>query len=144
MLWVLFASLTVIGSLMYNVSIKLASSHMNAFIFTSVFTIFALIAHLLCLLAYKYIFKFDVALSIDSKGLWFSLVAGVGVALIDIAYFFALRHGTMIASQCVWTIGGLIGLTVIAVLFFNEALTFIKAAGIVLGIVSLYLVTRPS
>lgn len=142
LIWIFFASLTVVGSLMYNISIKLATSHMNAFIFTSVFTVFALLAHLVCLVVYKYVFKFDVALTIDNKGLWYSVIAGLGVALIDIAYFFALRYGSMIASQTVWTIGGLIGLTIVAVLFFQETLTLQKACGITLGIISLYLVTR--
>jgi uncharacterized membrane protein len=140
--WFIFASLTVVGSLTYNVCMKLGIGSINAFSYVLLMNLFTCFAQALFFITARYGFKVDTVTGLTPYGRMLCAVAGVAVAMIDICYFFALRYGSIIASQMFWTIGGTIALVIFAVLFFKEPVTLTKAAGIVMGLASLYLMTR--
>jgi uncharacterized membrane protein len=140
--WLLFASLSVLGSLIYNVSMKIGSSSMNPFLFAFILTLTALIIQTVACGVSRYGFKIDITQQITTQNILCAMVAGFAAALVDISYFFALRHGSTISCQTFWTIGGILALTIFSILYFHEALTISKAAGIALGIVSLFLIVR--
>ena len=140
--WLLFVSLTVVGGLMYNVSAKLATANMSPFVFTLALGLTVFVAQSVSFLVAKYAFKVDVLSGLTANGIVFAVVAGLGAALVDICYFLALRYGTPTASLAFWSIGSLIALTIFSILVFKEVMTLSKACGILLGIVSLYLISR--
>lgn len=141
-LWFLFASLTVLGSLMYNVGVKIGGNHINPFIFTIVLTAVAFVGHVVCTLVYKHLISPDEVLAYDAKGIWMGVLAGLAVVVIDLAYFYSVKTGGAIASQAFWTVGGMIALTVFAVVVFKEDFTLMKALGVTFGIAGLYLTMR--
>ncbi len=143
-LWLLFASLTVAGSLAYNMGMKLGTESMNAFTFTLILTLSILAIQVPLLLAAKYVFHQDIAQGFETRNIMLAVMAGLGAALIDIACFFALRYGTVTATQIFWAVGSTIAVALFSALFFKEQITAARLAGIVLGVISLYLITRES
>jgi uncharacterized membrane protein len=141
--WLLFASLTVVGALTYNLSVKFGTASMPVFIFVLIAAATNLSIQAVVTLTAKYGFKYDLQ-GVNSQNIRYALMAGAATALIDIAYFFALRYGSMVASQIFWTVGGSIAVTAVAVLFLHETLTFTKAMGIALGMVAVVLLTKQS
>lgn len=141
--WLFFASLAVVGSIAYNLSVKVAGEHINPFVFTVFLTLFGLVGHLVCLGVYKWHMGESAVLHLDKTGLWMALIAGLGIVIIDLGFFFAVKEGGMVASTGFWVIGSL-ALTALAGIFvFHEALSVAKVAGVALGVASLYLLTRP-
>lgn len=140
--WLLFASLTVVGSVGYNVGMKLGSPGTNPFVFTFVMTAVILLILGVCCLAAKYGFKVDMEQGMNVRALKYAALCGGSAALIDIGYFLALRYGSLIPTQMFWTVGGTVALAVFASLFLNETMTLTKALGIAFGIVSVVLITK--
>ncbi len=141
--WLIFASLSVVGSVAYNLSMKVAGDHVNPFVFTVGITMVALIGHLICLAFYKLYMGETVALQADKSGLLLALVAGLGIVIIDLGFFFAVREGGLTSSMGFWVIGSLTITTLIGYFVFHETFSMTKFAGIILGAVSLFLLTRP-
>jgi len=139
--WLIFAVLTVLGSLTYNVCSKLATTNSNIFIFAFLITLSSFILTSIYVLVAHYGFKINVTEGLNAKGVAIGVAAGIGVTLIDIAFFFALRYGSAISSQLFWSVGGTAAFTLAMFLFFHESLTLTKAFGILFGIASLILVT---
>jgi drug/metabolite transporter (DMT)-like permease len=142
--WFIFASLAVLGSLIYNLSVKVAGHHINPFIFTVALTLVGLIGHLACLAFYKFYLGEGVSLQMDKTGLWLAVAAGLGIVIIDLGYFFAVREGGLMASTGFWVVGSLVITTVASYFLFKEGITATKLMGIVLGAISLFLLTRPA
>lgn len=138
--WILFAGLTVVGSLAYNVCMRLATDRINGFLFVFLCTLTTTLGQFVVFSLAKGIGKVNVfeGASLQTCGL--AVGAGLGVVLIDVAYFFALRTGSLLASQAVWTIGGMLSITAVALFAFHEPMTLQKALGIALGIVALALI----
>lgn len=140
-LWILFASLTVLGALGYNIAVKVASDSTNVFIFTVIITTVALLGHLAAFFIYKFWFMDENKIEISHMGIWMAVLAGLSIVMIDLAFFMAVKSGGIIMTQTFWTIGGLI-LTALAGFFiFKEYLDLYKLIGIVLGITSLLFLT---
>jgi uncharacterized membrane protein len=140
-LWLLFATLTVIGGTTYTVATKLGAPGTNPFGFTFIMTLVILLILGVCCLAAQYGFKVDVTKGMSPHALKYAVLCGGAAALIDIGYFLALRYGNVIPTQLFWVIGDMVLVAVFAVLFLNEAMTWTKALGIVLGIASVLLIT---
>jgi len=141
--WLIFASLTVIGSLVYNLAMKSAGDHINPFIFTVGLTFVGLVGHLICLGFYKFYLNEGVAIQADKVGLCLAVAAGIGIIIIDLGFFFAVKSGGLMVSTAFWMIGAIITTTVASYFLFHEEITATKLAGIVLGAASLFLLTRP-
>lgn len=140
--WLLFASLSVVGSLAYTVGMKLGSPSMNAFGFAFLMNIVVLSSQTVFCLTAKYVFKADVMQGVNVNTLKFALLTGLGAALVDVSYFSALRYGSVISSQIFWTVGGIVAVTAFAALFLGETLSATKALGIALGVVAVFLITK--
>lgn len=141
-LWLTFASLTVIGSLGYNVSTKLASDGMSAFVFSWLLTATSFVILSVVMVFQHHHEAAKIISSFDSKTLALPMIAGLSVAIIDVAYFLTLKHGSAISSQMFWTVGSTILLVVFSVLFLKEILTPSKIAGLALGLLSVYLMVK--
>lgn len=140
--WLFFASLSVIGSLGYNVGMKLAGPNTNPFGFVFVMTSVILFSQAICCVIAKYFFHANVTQGIDAHAMKFAAVSGLSAALIDVSYTLALRHGSVISSQVFWTIGGMIAVAVFAAFFVGETITVTKAVGILMGIAAVVLITK--
>lgn len=141
--WVFLASLSVLGTVMYNVAVKLAGDIINPFVFTVLLTAVALAGHLVAFGINKLFFNTDLRFSFDNSGLFYAAMAGLGVVIIDLAYFYAVRGGGLAITNAFWVVGGLVATAAISLALFNEGLSGMKAAGIALGLLSLFLLTRP-
>jgi len=142
--WTFFASLTVVGSVAYNVGMKLGSPGTNPFGFVFVMTAVILAVLGVCCLVTHFGFKADVTQGMTPHALKYACLCGGAAALIDIGYLLALRYGSMISSQVFWTVGGMVALAVFASLFMKEAITLTTSLGIAFGIVSVLLITKAS
>ncbi len=143
-LWLFFATLTVIGSVGFNIGMKLGASGTNPLFFLLVMTTVILVLLVLSCLVATYGFKMEVTQGMTLRAVKYAALCGFSAALIDVGYFLALRNGSMVSTQIFWTIGGMSLLTVIAVLFFHETITLTKALGIGFGVVSVWLITKAS
>ncbi len=140
-LWLLFATLTVIGGTTYTVTTKLGMPGTNPFGFTFVMTlVILLILGIGCLVA-QYGLKIDVLKGMSGPSLKYAVLCGFAAALIDIGYFLALRYGDVISTQIFWVIGDLVLVALFAALILGEVVTWQKALGIALGIASVLLIT---
>lgn len=142
--WLLFMALTVLGSLGYNVALKVAGDQINVFVFTVTLTAIAFFGHLVALLIYKYNFQGAEKLEISPMGLWMAAFAGLSVVVIDLGFFLAVKSGGMVLSQAVWTIGSLLLVALVGLYFFKESLDLYKILGLILGVVSLGLLMKPA
>lgn len=140
--WLLFASFTVIGSVAYNVGMKLGSPGVNPFGFVFVMTAFILLVLGLCCLVAKFGFKADVAQGMTGHAVKYAALCGCAAALIDVGFFLALRYGAIVSTQVFWTVGGMSVLAIVAALFFKEPLTLTKALGVAFGIASVFLISK--
>lgn len=134
--------MTALGSLIYNVCMKLGTGSVNAFSYVLIMGVFTFLAQALFYLVARYGFKVDTTTGLSRNALLLCAAGGFAVAIIDICYFYALRHGSVVASQMFWTVGGTLALVLFATFFFKEPLTQSKIAGIALGFASIYLMTR--
>ncbi|MFA4994963.1 MAG: hypothetical protein WC521_06645 [Bdellovibrionales bacterium] len=141
-LWLLFCSFIVIGSVVFNVGLKIGSAAVNPFGFLFFMNVFALTALALSCLAAKYGFNADVMQGINVHSLKYAALCAGSVVLIDIGYVLAVRYGSLIGTQVIWTVGGMVAFAAVAVLFMNETMTLTKALGIAFGIVSVLLITK--
>lgn len=142
-LWLFLASLTVLGTVLYNFSVKMAGEIINPFVFAIIFTGIAFIGHLAAFAINKQFFTTDLKFAYTPMSLGLAAAAGLGIVIIDLAYFYAVRSGGLALTSAFWTLGGLLATILISFLFFNETIGATKALGIALGLVSLFLITKP-
>jgi drug/metabolite transporter (DMT)-like permease len=140
--WLFFASLTVVGSVAYNVGMKLGSPGTNPFGFVFVMTSVILVLLGIACLTAKFGFKVDVAQGMNFHAFKFAALCGCAAAMIDIGYILALRYGSMISIQVFWTVGGMVALAVFAALFLKETMPLTKILGIAFGVISVFLITK--
>lgn len=143
-LWLLFASLTVVGSAAYNIGMKVGPQGVNPLGFVFIAHIVIVILTGLCCLVSEYAFKSSVLSGVTSHTVKYAALCGVAAATIDVCYLLALRFGPMISTQVIWTVGGMVVVSALAVLFFGEGISATKALGIAFGIVSVFLITKAS
>ncbi len=140
MIWLFFASMTVIGATAYNFAVKMSGDHINVFLFTTYLTIAAFIGHFIILLIYKYGFAGGESLKSTPLSIWMAIIAGLAVVVIDIGFFLAVKQGGIIPSQLFWTIGSTVLVAVMGVLYFKEMITLQTLIGMGLGLVSVWLI----
>jgi uncharacterized membrane protein len=141
-LWLLFATLTVIGGSSYTLFTKLGASGTNPFWFTFVMTLVILLILGAGCLVSQYGYKIDVTQGMNPHALAYAALCGVSAAVIDVGYFLALRYGAVIPTQVFWVIGDLVVVAVFAIAFLGEHMTLTKALGLAFGIVSVLLITK--
>ena len=142
--WAFYVGLCITGALFYNVAVKVAGDHINPFIFTSGLTAVALLGHLCCLAFYKFHLGEKVDFQADRMGLYMILMAGLAVVVIDLAFYFALKTGSMVSTNMLWTLGGTVLTTLAAIFVFKEPFTATKMAGLAFGLLSFYLLSKPA
>ena len=143
-MWLFYASLIIIGSVVFNVGLKVGSDGVNFLGYLLVMNVFALIVCGLCCLVAKYGFNVDVMQGMNPASVKYAALTAASVILIDIGYVLAVRCGSLIATQVVWTVGGMVAFAAFAVAFMGETLSLTKALGIVAGIISVLLITKAS
>lgn len=140
--WLFFVSLTVFGALLYNIAVKLAGDVINPFVFTVILTTVALIGHVSAFGINKAFFNPALKFTFETSGFVYAALAGIGVVIIDLAFFYAVKEGGLALSNTFWSVGSLALVAILGALFFNESIGVMKAVGIGLGIISVVLITR--
>ncbi len=141
LIWLFFVAISAIGAIGYNVAIKMAGE-INAFLFATCFTFFALLSHGLCLLVYKYKFSDGGDLLFSKNSLYIAIFAGISTVIIDLSFFFAMKYGSYVLTSTVPVIASMV-LSVIAGYFiFSELLSLEKALGLLLGFLAIYLLVK--
>jgi uncharacterized membrane protein len=143
-LWALFISLAVVGSFAYTAGMKFGAPSMSPFGYALIMNIFVLSAQTIIFFTAKYGFKVDVLQGVNAKSAQFAVLTGAGAVLVDLCFFLALRYGSVISSQIVWTVGSIIAMALFSAWYFGEAITLAKALGIGCGIASVILLTKAS
>ncbi len=142
--WILYVFACIFGALFYNVAVKVAGDHINPFIFTSGLTAVALLGHLGCLAFYKFYMGENVDFNADKMGLYMVLLGGAAVVVIDLSFYFALKTGSMVATNLLWTLGATALTALSAFFIFKEPFTATKMAGLAFGVLSFYLLSKPA
>lgn len=140
--WLFLASLTVIGITVYNISVRIGGETVNAFVFTTVLTLTALLAHSAALMTYKLVTKDPNLFVYHPQGMLFAVAAGVSVAVIDLAYFFAVKYGSLSATTTFWMVGGIALTAIVSFYVFKEVMTPMKMLGLALGLVSIIFIVK--
>ncbi len=142
--WLLFMSLVVVGSVGYNVGMKLGPAQANPFAFAFVMTLVVLSVQAFCCVVAKYGFKVDIGQGMTPSVLKCALLCGGSAALIDACYIMGLRYGSLTNSMLFWVVGGMVALSVVSYLFLGETMNWTKLLGLAFGIVSVLLITKAS
>jgi len=142
--WFLCVMGCITGALFYNIAVKVAGDHINPFIFTSGLSGVAVVGHLCCLCLYKFYLGENVNFQADRLGIGMVFLGGLGAVIVDLSFYFALKNGSMIATSLLWTLGGIILTALAAVFVFKEPVTVTKMAGLGLGMISFYLLSKPA
>lgn len=136
--WKSIAVLTALLYGMYNVFTKLAAGNIS-----DSFGAFLLeIVAALLILGFIFFLRFkgENPIQFNAQGLLFSIFAGISVAIVSILYFMVFRTGGHLSVAGPFIlVGGSIVMIVIGVLFFKEPISVRSAAGLILGLVGLYL-----
>ena len=136
--WIFFSLLTAVGFGMSDVFTKVASDKISAFsgvVFLHLTS--GVIA--LCLMFALPFFGFEKQ-QVTSSGIFYSIVAGVFLFIGGSSYFFMFDKGAPLGIGVLVTTLGVISITLIAsTLFLKEPLSMQQIVGILLGLVSVYL-----
>ncbi len=135
--WLFFTGAAILGMVGYDVAIKLASAQINVFVFTACLAMMALLCHILVLAGYKYLNP-QTNLNIDAKGYLYALAGGLGLTVMNLGFFVAVKYGGLSVTNAVLLIGGLVITVILGYFAFNEYLDYKKVLGILLGILSIY------
>ena len=142
LLWLLFASLSVVGSVAYTGGMKFGAPSMNTFGYVFVMNVIVLsLEFILCLIA-RYGFKVDVTQGINTNTIKFAVLTGFGAMMVDVCFFLAIRYGSVSSTQVFWTVGVIFVTAVLSAFFLGESISLTKAVGIVFGIVAVVLITK--
>lgn len=143
LLWLLFISLAVVGSVAYSSGMKLGGhAGMNPFGYAVVLSVVVFTFELLSCLAAKFVFKVNVWEGVNPQTVKFAVLTGAGAAMVDICFFLALRNGSVIASQTFWNVGIVVAMAALSVLVWGETVSPLKALGIAMGIASVVLIAK--
>ncbi len=129
--WLAFALTTFVLWGMWGIFSKLATQSLNpqsVLVYQAV--PFLLVAFIPLLFGSKFQW--------NAKGVVFALLAGLCLGLGDVFYFYALEKGKV---SIVFTIAALYPVVtiILAFLVLNETITLTQAAGILLGLIAMYL-----
>lgn len=135
--WFIAALVAALAYGLHNIFTKIAAGHVSDALGGFVLEITAS----LCILAYiLFLVLNHESFSFNSRGVIFSVFAGVCVGVGTVLYFYVFSHGgeLSIAGPLVIS-GGVLIMAVAGIIFFKEQVSFIKIAGIVSCLIGLYL-----
>lgn len=137
--WFLASLVAALAYGLHNVFTKLAAGHIS----DSLGAFLLEITAVTCILIYIFFLittnaKFSFAFT--SRGVIFSVLAGVCVGLGTVLYFVIFSQGgeLSIAGPLV-LVGGVLLMALAGIIFFQEKISFMKVAGIILGLISLWM-----
>lgn len=120
----------------YNASMKAASGHINHFVGAAILQLTAVLVGVLAIIVTKPELSYDL----QSKGLVYSVAAGVFVGLAEITMFVVFSKGLSISSGTAIITGGTVVFgTLIGVGLFKEALSLQQLIGILSIALGVYL-----
>jgi len=141
--WLGFSALVLLGMLLYNTSFRLAGDSLNPFVFTMILTITALLGHIVLYVLYKIYGADSISLfGGANKSYWYPIMAGLGVVIVDLALFFAIRHGGLMNTTLFWSVLSPVLIAVFSYFVFKEGINLEKVVAIVLGLISITLLIR--
>ncbi|MFA5360217.1 MAG: hypothetical protein WC349_04655 [Patescibacteria group bacterium] len=138
MLWILFLGLTVLAWASYDVCYKFLGNEMNYFLALLIISIGQLLIAIPFLLYAFYSGNFNSSV----KGYYISGLMGVLLAAGTIFFFYTFKYGAPLSvAMPVYGIGSLMIGVLAGVFIFHETISPTILAGLVLGAVSIVLLT---
>ncbi len=128
MSWIIFALLSAITAALVAIFGKIGISNLDSTLAT---TIRAIIMALFLVGASLFLGKFKLLSTIDSKALFFIVLAGIAGALSWLFYFLALKLGPASGVAALDRLS-VVFVLIFSVLFLAEKLTFNSALGAIL------------
>ncbi len=136
--WAIFVALTVMGSLGFHIFSRYAKGNIDPLLAV---VICNGAAFAICLAAYL-IYSGTEFVKPSNSGLIFSVLAGVFVGLANFSVFAMYKSGLSVSIAVPMTRAAVaMGAVVFGILLFSEKLTLANAAGIILSVISLVLLT---
>src|SRR4030042_4377020 len=137
--WVIFGIAAGFFFAIYNAFLKLSSNHLHAL----VGSISLSIASAIITLGLIFIFKTTgQEITITSKGVKLACLAGIFSAFGSLLYFFMYQKKAPLSLGLpLLFISTILFSVIIGLLFFGEKLTLVKIAGLLLAIVSIYILS---
>jgi len=135
--WFIAALVAALAYGLHNIFTKIAAGHVSDALGGFILEITAS----LCILSYIVFLVFNhESFNVNSRGVIFSIFAGICVGVGTVLYFYIFSHGgeLSIAGPLVIS-GGVMLMAIAGIIFFKEKISFIKIAGIVSCIIGLYL-----
>ncbi|MFB6143931.1 MAG: EamA family transporter [Candidatus Nanohaloarchaea archaeon] len=137
--WAIFAVITLVTWGLYDFLFKIAENHINTFL--AVLIISGVQAAVVApFFLNQYV---SGSLAVSSKGLLLSGIMGVLVAIGTVSFFYAFQSGapTSLATPAV-LIGSFLIVAVLGISYLGEPFTVKKGVGLILGIISVLLLTN--
>ena len=136
---IILALVSALSYALYNASMKGASGHINHFIGAVILQSTAVLVGVISII---YI-KPELNLTFQSKGIFYSIFAGIFVGIAEITMFVVFSKGLSISAGTAIVTGGTIVFgTIIGICFFRETLNLQQFTGIILVILGIFLVTK--
>ncbi|MDP2908023.1 MAG: EamA family transporter [Nanoarchaeota archaeon] len=135
--WFIAALVAALAYGLHNIFTKIAAGHISDALGAFLLEITASV----CILLYIFfLITTNEKFSFSSRGVIFSIVAGICVGVGTVLYFYIFSHGgeLSIAGPLV-LVGGVLLMAVAGIIFFKEKVSLIKIVGITLGIISLWM-----
>lgn len=140
MSWIYLALITACFYALYNIFIKLASTHINEITGAVILQIAAFILGAAWLI---YLKVNHVHTEVNSKGIWLSILAGVFVGLAEIFSFLVFSKGVPASAGIPVIIGGSVLIAaVIGFFWLKESLTLTNVLGLILIVGGIWLLSK--
>jgi uncharacterized membrane protein len=137
--WVVFAAITLVTWGLYDFLFKVAEDHINTFLAVMIISgVQAIVVSPFLYNAYA-----SGSISASSRGVLLSGIMGLLVATGTVTFFYAFEKGapTSLATPAV-LIGSFLIVAVLGILYLGEPFTIKKGAGLILGAISILLLTN--
>ncbi|MBL7101049.1 MAG: hypothetical protein ISS23_03790 [Nanoarchaeota archaeon] len=135
--WFLAALIAALAYGLHNIFTKIAAGHISDSLGAFLLEITATV----CILFYMFfLITSNTKFTFTSRGIIFSVLAGVCVGLGTVLYFVIFsRGGELSIAGPLVLVGGVLLMALAGIIFFQEKVSFIKLSGITLGLISLWL-----
>ncbi|MDP2909357.1 MAG: hypothetical protein Q8N77_06140 [Nanoarchaeota archaeon] len=135
--WFIAALVAALAYGLHNIFTKIAAGHIS----DSLGGFLLEITAATCILLYIFfLIATDEKFSFTSRGVIFSILAGICVGIGTVLYFVIFsRGGELSIAGPMVLVGGVLLMAVAGIVFFKEHVSFLKLAGLVLGVVSLWM-----
>lgn len=135
--WFIAALVAALAYGLHNIFTKIAAGHISDSLGAFLLEITATV----CILLYIFfLVATDAKFEFTSRGIIFSIFAGVCVGLGTVLYFVIFsRGGELSIAGPLVLVGGVLLMAVAGIVFFKEEISLIKVLGIILGLISLWL-----